>query len=349
MASGDSTFRNFCYWFTTLLAWGSIAFIGIAHGVPLDKNARTVSIIVLSICLLIYYITQFCSSSCSYLCNRSESASIYNYMEKMFYTPMYKRMHIQCYHYETRTSTYRDSNGNTQIRTQQVRVNTYSCYENYYYRSWRDISGRFDLDLSGGMEQQERAFVKLRLKLFMRLAEDGTATDFEYQKSSFIIRNHRDMFYDFSETLVLDGHKEHILVKVTDYDPPCFNSFWFILFTLLTFAEFYKLHMDKYTIVQNFDIVKIVSSRFDLNAPQYVQEYITLTPCIIYMGQSHQYNGPMVLPPDALTPPPPPPANAQIGQVPGMPANVQINMGPQQQPGFGANVRLETDSPLLQH
>lgn len=369
MASGDGTCKTFWYWLVSLLAWGSVVFIGVAHGVGLDQTIRTTSIVVLSICLLAYYISQFCSSSCRYLCNRSETGSIYGYMERMFYTPMHKVMHIQCYHFETRMVTERDSNGNTSYRSERVRVNTHFARERYYYISWRDISGRFDLDVSGGMAEQEKPFVKLHLRLAMLLAEDGTSTDFYNQQRSFIYRNYLDTHYDFSETLELSGYNEHTLVKVTDYDPPCFGAGWFFLFTLILCAEFYKLHLDKYSIVQNFDIVKTVSSRRDLNAPQYAEQYIALVPTIIYMGNVHTYNGPMVLAQGEIAQPPPPPSNMpppnpsetasniQFSAPTGLPPGVTMDMSPVNsgvamnqggQPGMNMNVHVGVNSPLLQ-
>jgi hypothetical protein len=279
-------------------------------------------------------------------------------MEQMFYTPMHKTMHMQCYHYETKYITQKDANGNTTHRTEQVRVNTHSATERYYYISWRDISGKFDLDVSGGMGQQEKPFVKLHLRLLMNLAEDGTEADFHYQKRSFIFRNYLDSFYDFNETLDMHGYNEYeyTLVRVTDFNPPCFGAPWFILFTLLTVAEFYKLHLDKYSIVQDFNIVKVVSSRQDLNSPQYVQQYAAMMPCIVFMGNVREYNGPMILAQGDLTPPPPPPPNMPPGDE--LPQNMQINMSAggqgmtmnvshEGQPGMSMNINMTANSPVL--
>lgn len=343
MASGDSKFKTTWYWFSTLLVWGSIVFLVVAYVADMETNLKYAALGIAIACLLAYYISEFCSSSCSYLCNKSEAGSIYSYMEQMFYTPVHKVMHIQCYHYELRTVTTRDANGKTKTQLNRVRVNTRFATERYYYISWRDISGKFDLDVSGGMAQHERPFVKLHLLLAMSLAEDGTASDFHYQKRSFIARNNWDTHYDFTERLELNGYNEHTLVKVTDFNPPCFNSFWFFLFTLLTVVEFYKIHMDKYCIVQDFNIVKVVSSRQDLNAPQYIQQYLTLTPCIVYMGNIQQYNGPMLLPQGELVPPPPAenmPANVNPMPVAGeVQMNVPMDMNVAM-PGMDANAPL---------
>lgn len=281
--------------------------------------------------------------------NRAESASIYSYMERMFYTPVHKVMHIQCYHYETRLRTERDANGNTSVKTEQVRVNTHSSTERYFYISWRDISGKFDLDVSGAMEKQERPFVKLHLGLAMQPAGDGTESDFNHQKNSFVWRNNRDTHYDFDERLELQGYDEHILVRVSDFQPPYFSLGWFILFTLLTVVEFYKQYMDKFCVVQDFTIRKVVSSRQDLNNPTYVQQYIAFIPTIVYMGVVKTYDGPMILAQGELLAPPPPPVDMAPGFTVTMstqaavPGNVAVA-----NPGVSMNISLGASGPLLQ-
>eukprot|EP00826_Nyctotherus_ovalis_P039425 TRINITY_DN3792_c0_g1_i4.p2 TRINITY_DN3792_c0_g1~~TRINITY_DN3792_c0_g1_i4.p2 ORF type:complete len:149 (-),score=19.30 TRINITY_DN3792_c0_g1_i4:251-697(-) len=124
----------------------------------------------------------------------------------------------------------------------------------------------------------------------MALANDGTKTDFDIQKNNFIASNNRDMFYGFSEELELKGYNEYTLIKVAEYDPLCFSSFWFTFYTFLTLAEVYKLYLDKYVIVRDFKIVKLVSSREDLNSEHSIQSYTGLTPCIVHRGSVRQYS-----------------------------------------------------------
>jgi len=358
MATGDG-YKTILYWGISLLTWGAIAFAILAHAADYDQNTRNASLGILGFVTLLYYIAQFCSSSCKYLFNKEESGKIYDYMERMFYTPMHKVMTIQCYHYESRQVRQQDSKGNVTYTTERIRVDTHFATERYYYISWRDISGKFDLDVSGATSQQEKPFVKLHLKLVMKLADDGTESDFYYQKRSFIHRNNLDTHYDFNEALQLAGYKEYTLVRVTDFNPPCFGGAWFILFTLLTFAEFYKIHLDKYSIVQDFDIAKVVSSRRDLNNPQYVQQYIPLMPCIVFMGSIREYSNVTLLPQGELTPPPPPPKDMPAPDPSEIPANVNItmstgghgvgiSMSQGGQPGMTVGANINLNAPLLQ-
>eukprot|EP00826_Nyctotherus_ovalis_P039423 TRINITY_DN3792_c0_g1_i2.p1 TRINITY_DN3792_c0_g1~~TRINITY_DN3792_c0_g1_i2.p1 ORF type:complete len:168 (-),score=10.33 TRINITY_DN3792_c0_g1_i2:340-843(-) len=143
----------------------------------------------------------------------------------------------------------------------------------------------------------------------MALANDGTKTDFDIQKNNFIASNNRDMFYGFSEELELKGYNEYTLIKVAEYDPLCFSSFWFTFYTFLTLAEVYKLYLSRHAkrhhrlyhyresflftlsvIVRDFKIVKLVSSREDLNSEHSIQSYTGLTPCIVHRGSVRQYS-----------------------------------------------------------
>ena len=301
MASGDHPCCTFMYWFLSVLVWGSIGFF--IFGCVAGGDLITWGGVTFGVMMLIYFIVEFCSSSCSYLSNQRESADIYEYMKTLFYTPLHKIMHIQCYHYETHHYTDRDSNGNVTHRTEQVRVNTHFASEHYYYISWRDVSGKFDLDYSGASANQERPFVKLHLGLNMSPVNDGTIEDFQYQMNSFISRNNWDTHYDFSEHYEMAGYLEHNLIRVSDHKPACFSVGWFVLFTFLTMVEFYKLYMDKFCIVQEFTIVKAVSSRRDLNAPDYISQYSAQIPCIVLYGKVTTYDGPMILNPGELVKP----------------------------------------------
>ena len=62
----------------------------------------------------------------------------------------------------------------------------------------------------------------------------------------------------------------------------------FFLFTILSFAELYKLYFDSKCVHQEYTIKKIISTRYNLNAPQLAVKYQKTIPSIdlIYI----QYN-----------------------------------------------------------
>ena len=79
--------------------------------------------------------------------------------------------------------------------------------------------------------------------------------------------------------------EHHNLVKLTVNEPCMVNFFFFFLFTILTFAEFYVIYVDSFCIYQKFKVRKIVSTRYDLNQPVY-QIYI---PQLNLINNQYQY------------------------------------------------------------
>ena len=200
-------------------------------------------------------------------------------MAQLFRTPAYLTMKVSCYHYDY---DLRREEGDKIAHT---RVETHRASEPFSYISWRDISGNYVLDTSRAMMNQNQAFVKLNLTMDLQFAQDGTLYDYENQKQILISRNRYDSYQDYTESIVMDGFNEHTLVRVSDFDPPLFGWRWYTFFTLLTFAELYKMYMNLYCVSQSFRIVKVVSSRKDLQAGESIpQEYKDFVPRIEFMG-----------------------------------------------------------------
>lgn len=295
MSSGEGSFFKIWCWIATLLVWGSslLTLHHLISGPRLDTDFLLIS----GVTLLIYWVTQMLSPDCQYLMSTTTCADIYDYMGKLFYTPINRLMQISCYH-ERGRDVQETSPRSGRVRSRRVteRVRTSSNEAMFRYVSWRDISGQFVVNTGEAATNEERAFVRLRLKNKMEFANDGTAADFDQQKANFITANKRDVMFDYEDKLVLKGFEEYKLVRVSDAHPSVFGCGWFFLFTLLTFAEFYKMYMEKFCSDQEFTIIKLVSTRQDLSAPQMIRNYEAMGPSVIYKGRTVHYNGPMIIP-----------------------------------------------------
>ncbi len=334
MASGEGSCVSCWHWTASVIVWGSIIFFIIARAGG-SQDMATPSFVILGIGVLTYLISAFCASTCRYLMNPTSGSDIYGYMQTMFYTPAHLVMHVQCYHNETRHHTERDSQGNTHTRTETVRVNTHSATERFYYVSWRDISGQFLLDTTGAQASQKLAFVKLHLSLHLEFSNDGTREDYERQREWFKSRNRMDVYQDYSECTEMDGFNEFNLVRVSDYQPTCFGVVWYILFTFLTLVEFYKMYVDRFCVLQRFNVNKVVSSRRDLNSGQYIVEYLPMMPCIVYLGQIRKYDAIPIMPTMVA-----PPAVGSIQVNVGMPGQMQMGMP-------GVQMTVSANTPLI--
>ena len=204
--------------------------------------------ILFGILYLIYLILEFCSPTSRYLCHKSSDQRMYSKMGRNFRTPPEICFHCECYHYINVTYYTRDKNGHRHRHTRREKRVSYR--ENYIfpYYSERDVSGLFYLNCG----------------------------------KAYIEKKH---YFNFWETRTIPGMEHHNLVKLSENEPCMVNFFFFFLFTLLTFAEFYVIYVDSCCIYQKFKVRKIVSTRYDLNQ----QVYQTFVPQLDLISNQYQY------------------------------------------------------------
>ena len=277
----DHCCYNTACWIFQFLSWGSL----VASVILFMRNHNAPIFSSFGACYLIYIILEFCSYTSKYLCNKSSDQGIYHKMGKYFQTPPVIRFHCECYHYETRTYYTRDKNGHRHTHKTRVRVTTYTETYNLPYYSERDVSGLFYLNCDKAYAQKKR-YIKLKLKEEINFADAISYYDYQKEKTYFWRRNRfRDVHFDFNEAREIPGMVHHNLIKLVDDEPCMVNYFWFFIFTLIMFAEFYRLYIDSICVYQKFKVRKIVSTRYDLNQPVY-QVFV---PQIDLISQQYHY------------------------------------------------------------
>merc|ERR1712096_136877 len=135
--------------------------------------------------------------------------------------------HIECYHMETRTRivSYTDNEGNrqTRIETYTVRIVTHTASRSYRYDAWDDVSG----DLP---PLDDYKLTKLTIGKKWVFADAFTETDYYNRQTNWIIRNDRDVSYDFSTKLNIKGYTPKVLAEVQAGQTPCWlNRCYFAL------------------------------------------------------------------------------------------------------------------------
>ena len=114
--------------------------------------------------------------------------------------------------------------------------------------------------------------------------------DYEYYKEEFWKRNRfRDVYMDFNETRKVPGLVHHNLIKIGQKEPWFVSFGWFMITTLLTVCEFYKLYINTLFVYQEFKIRKILSTRYNLNAPINDTKYSQLIPQLNLITDQYQY------------------------------------------------------------
>lgn len=221
-----------------------------------------ISIIVFALSYTAYIITEFCSASFKYLRHNKSDEKTYEKMNALFCGKPSVIFNCVCYHYETRTVYYTDSQGRSQTRTVTYRVNTHFDTFIVPYHSVRDVSGPFVLNIEKA-NIMKKDLIKLYLDLEITWADAISHSDYEEYKSDFIKRNENlDTFMDFSEQRTLPGFNAYNLIKLNE---KCFiNMGWYVLSIFLTLTQYYKWYLDSRSIHQKFKIIKLISTRYNL-------------------------------------------------------------------------------------
>ena len=273
---------KFSCWTFQILCWVTL----IAGIVVVIRDSESTAVFSgFGVCYVIYIILEFCSPTSRYLCHKSSDQGMYDKMGINFRTPPEIRFHCDCYHYETRHHT-RTKDGKTEHYTTRERVTTYSETYSLPYYSERDVSGLFYLNCDKAMVER-KFYIKLELKEEINFADAISYYDYQGAKSHFWLRNRfRDVYFDFRESRVVPGMEHHNLVKIAMNEPFMVNYFFFILFTFLTGAEFFRIYIDSLSVYQKFKVRKLISTRYDLNQPVY-QVFV---PQLDLISQQYTYN-----------------------------------------------------------
>ncbi len=76
----------------------------------------------------------------------------------------------------------------------------------------------------------------------------------------------------------IPGMKGYNLVKIGTSTPKCFGTCWYVLSVFLPLGGFYRKYVDSLCIYKKFKIRKLISTRYNLLEPQYIQKYQPLMP-----------------------------------------------------------------------
>jgi hypothetical protein len=267
-----------------LLVWGLIGYLIISAG--MKQQDLESPIIAVSVTYLIYLISAFCSPMCSYLFHKHGADSIHHVMQNLFYNPPVITWHIQCYHYETRTSTTKDSKGHRRTHTSRHKVITYTEREQFNFYTWRDISGVFLLDAHKVFKSENKKYIKLALDTDFEFGDDLTRMDYQRQKDNFYFRNRwRDVHCSISETRTIPGFNSYNMIRISQQKASCVSGYTFILFTFLPFVELYKLYVDSFCVEQDYTIKKVISTRYDLTHQDHCTQWVQYVPTLVIFNQ----------------------------------------------------------------
>ena len=269
-------FRVFC-WIFQILVWISIIISIVLCS--LIREAPPFCLGFYGFFFLIYAILELCSPICTYLCIKESGEEIPEKMRKIFKSNPNISLHYEAYHYETRTETTTDEDGNETTTTYEEKETTFRESFSIPYYSSRDVSGLFYLNSNKDLSSK-RIFIKLTIKGYeINFADTISYMDYELYKKNFRLKKRpTDTYVNFWETRTIPPYNKQYFSKIGNKDPCTVNFCFYFLSIIFTVCQLYKRHVNSFCVSRSFTIRKIVSTRYDLSKPEYDEKYAQLVP-----------------------------------------------------------------------
>ena len=265
---------------TQILVWGFIIFTII--------NPDFVAILIIT--YILYVIIELCSHTGRFLLNKKSTNSIYRKLKELFSSPPVLQLSVSCYHLENRIRERKLENGKIIKEEKLERIETYRERRDFPFYSFRDISGLFKVDLDNEIFRNKN-YIKLTLDSMISFADSITYYDYQLYKNNFIDENkNKDEKIDFSEYFYITNLSKNNLIKIKEEEPFYINYFFFFLCTIFTMALPYEIMLDNVSIEGKYQIKKIISTRYNLNAYEYDGMYGNSIPSIKLGNDTYNFN-----------------------------------------------------------
>mmetsp|Transcript_12302 Transcript_12302/g.23903 ORF Transcript_12302/g.23903 Transcript_12302/m.23903 type:complete len:457 (+) Transcript_12302:116-1486(+) len=252
---------------TALMAIGCLVTIEAPQD---EKEPWQIALVVFGALYLIEaFIAPFLTrSTLKFLCNM-EHTGMYDFEHNFFVTlrqmPPRLCMHIECYHYESRTrvvrEAYKDSHGNTHHRDKfesyQERVVTYRKSEDKKYASWIDLSGPgprlSDVD-------PKYVGILVHVEKHVEPADEATEADLAQQARTFQ-ENYRlyDTHFDYSESVELQDYRPTIFLHDAERTPWYIGPWTYIFATLCLCSWPYRVYLQRHVMEGHFKVRSRIS------------------------------------------------------------------------------------------
>ena len=271
---------TFLSWFTTFLVWALLGLLIYIIKTEVAFAALVGALFLISYAL--HLLMMFRSPTIRHLANKVTETKLHTKMGEHFRSTPEITFDSLCYH-------YRDRKCYPQNGPSTIQVLTYREIFKLPYYSTKDVSGLFILN-AGETKENSKPYVQLKLDAEINFADAISYSDYIYQKEAFWQRNRfRDLLMSFNEERTVPGLKNESLIKITDKEPPCISFCLYVLFSLLTFGQFYKTYVNSFCMFQRFKIRKLISTRYNLMNEEHLQQYSSLNPEVRMFQEQYSY------------------------------------------------------------
>ncbi len=268
-----------------------------------------VALVILIIVYILFLIIEFCSTTFSFLCNKTNESGIKNTLESLIQSYPTISFFCECYHYETVTNSPPKKGGGRKSgggikkaggsgikrggthRTHTSKRKRVTWTETVYfpYYSARDVSGLFQLNNSRE-QAMGKVYIKLELNPEINFADELSYMDYDNFRNDFYNRNRaKDQNMTYRETREVPGLKPYYFVCIRKQEPCGVSACMFVFFTIIPLSELYKCYVNSYCLEQKFKIRKIISTRYDLSVVNQ-EQYQYLIPSIDVPDQQYAFD-----------------------------------------------------------
>jgi len=244
-------FWNICVWLALIFF---IVTLVLAFSNPDTVTMWYIASAALGVCVLVYWITICCDGTCGYLRNFNENRNAYSVVQSNQLAAPHLGMWCECYHYETRTRSYTDSNGNRKTETYTEKVTTYRGSDTFRYGSWADVSGQLQ-----GLENFGLIRLKMEYSIHFADSDSNRAYDDHYQR--FCQANRwRDTHFSSGHTRTVPGFTARVMSQNESVKAPKFLSLGFYILSAFFSCGFpYALWLQSISHHAAFFVKKTVS------------------------------------------------------------------------------------------
>lgn len=198
-----------------------------------------VGYILIGVAYLIYLYECCKSDSLKFLRNQFEIVEYGNFLAQVKKNAPSVFFVVECYHYETRTTTstiYVNNVPQTTFQTHTVKVVSSTNSQQFKYASWSDTTG----DPTGITSHK---LIKLKVEKLLVFADDATEKEYNRQKQIHTdTYKNRDTHFNAYMQHVINGYQEQMLVKSGSATKPFLLNIWFfVLFSMIGFSWPYRM------------------------------------------------------------------------------------------------------------
>ena len=191
---------------------------------------------------------------------------------------------IKAYAYHNVVTAFYNKNaqGYTTITTASYPIFSTHFDEPFELTSYKDISGELFLNVD---EYKDKHFVIIKVNSTVEFYDTETEADAKKIENELYSQVKGKDSKDESEISLYIDKKEFNLnqknLNLKEGEMPMFyGKRWYVLFTLILMAEWYKRYVDSFTATKTFKVKKIVSNHYDLNSDEMNSKYKDYEPRI---------------------------------------------------------------------